>query len=63
VRELLSSIERVIGRRVVIERAEGEYAGVRRNLLDVSKLHVRTGWSPCVDLDAGIAHLWRTIAQ
>ena len=63
VRELLSRIERVTGRPVVIERTEGEYAGVRRNLLDVSKLRAHTGWSPCVELDAGIAHLWKAIAR
>ncbi len=58
VRDLLGVIERTTGRPAVIERVTGEYAGVRRNLLDVSKLQARTGWTPEVDLVRGIAHLW-----
>jgi UDP-glucose 4-epimerase len=62
-RELLAVIERVTGKSVVVEHVEGEYAGVRRNLLDVSKLRARTGWSPRVGLEEGIARLWKTIVR
>jgi UDP-glucose 4-epimerase len=61
VRELLDVIERVTGRPVALEHAPGEYSGVRRNLLDISRLRAATGWSPRIALTDGIAHLWSWI--
>lgn len=61
-RAVLATIERVVGHLVPIEHVPGEYAGVRRNVLDVSKLRARTGWSPRVTLEAGIAQIWKGLA-
>lgn len=61
-RELVDVIRRVTGHRPAIERVEGEWAGVRRSVLDVSKLRSRTGWEPRIGLDEGIAHLWETVS-
>lgn len=57
--EVLALIERITGRRVAVERVEGEYTGVRRNVLDVSKLRAGTGWAPRVSLQDGVAQMWR----
>lgn len=62
-RELLAVIERVTRQSVHVEHVDGEYAGVRRNVLDVSKLRTHTGWSPRVGLEEGIARLWNAIAR
>lgn len=62
VEEVLSVIERVTGRAPLVERVRGEYAGIRRSLLDVSKLRARTGWEPRIDVATGVAQLWKHLA-
>jgi len=63
VRELLAIVSEVVGRPLVVERASDEYAGVRRNVLDVSRLRARTGFTPKVDLLSGVAHVWRSLER
>ena len=62
VRDLLGMIRRVTGREPAIEEAGGEWAGVRRSVLDVSKLRARTGWRPRIGLEDGIANLWEIVS-
>lgn len=61
IRDLLAVIQRVTGREPVIERRSSEWVGVRRSVLDVSKLRARTGWAPQIGLEDGIAHLWEQV--
>ncbi len=61
VREVLDIVRRVTGHDVTVERVPGEYTGVRRSVLDVSKLRERTGWAPQIGIEEGIAHLWRSL--
>lgn len=61
VREVLALIGEVVGRPVEVDALPGAYTGVRRNLLDVTKLRARVGWRPRVTLREGIAHLWRCL--
>lgn len=61
VADILDVVRRVTGREVRIERVAGEYTGVRRSILDVSKLRTRTGWTPQVTIEEGISHLWRSL--
>jgi UDP-glucose 4-epimerase len=63
VREVLDVIRHVTGRELALERVPGEYAGVQRSVLDVSRLRTRTGWAPEVELEEGIAHLWASFAE
>lgn len=61
VRELLEIVSGIVGRPLVIERATDEYTGVRRNVLDVSRLRERIGWAPRIDLRRGVAQIWRSL--
>jgi len=63
VREVLDVIRHVTGGEIALERVSGEYAGVRRSVLDVSRLRTRTGWEPEVELEEGIAHLWASFGE
>ncbi len=56
--EVLDVIRQVTGREFALETVPGEYAGVHRSVLDISKLRARTGWTPGITLEEGIAHLW-----
>jgi len=56
--EVLDVIRHVTGREFALEVVPGEYAGVRRSVLDTAKLRARTGWAPGIELEEGIAHLW-----
>ncbi len=61
--EVLDVIRRATGRNVAIERAPGEYTGVQRSVLDVTKLQTLTGWRPQIGLEEGVAHLWQRLQQ
>jgi len=61
VEEILQVIERVTGRAVEVERATGQYAGVRRSLLDVSRLRARVAWEPRIDLETGVRTMWESL--
>lgn len=63
IRELIDLISGVVGRPVALEPMPGAYAGVRRNVLDVTRLRERVGWRPQVTLRDGIAHLWRSMTR
>jgi len=61
VRALLEIVSEVVGKPLVIEQATDEYTGVRRSVLDISRLRERTGFAPRVDLRSGVAHVWRSL--
>jgi UDP-glucose 4-epimerase len=61
IREILSVIQEVTGRKVAIEHVDREYAGVQRSVLDISRIRERTGWTPSVGLPMGIEHLWKSL--
>jgi len=56
--EVIALIRAVTGRNPRIEHVPGAYHGVARNVLGIARIHARTGWTPVVDLRAGIARTW-----
>ena len=59
--EVVALVGTVTGRAPRLERVPQAYAGVSRNVLDISRLQSRTGWRPQVDLATGIARTWQAM--
>jgi UDP-glucose 4-epimerase len=60
-RDVISLIQDVSGVPVKIERMEGMYTGLKRSVLDVSRLKTITGYSATTSLKEGISRCWDAI--
>jgi UDP-glucose 4-epimerase len=58
-REVMTALEEVSGRRLERRHRDDVYAGIPYNVLDTSALAAATGWRPRHDLRAGLAVAWR----
>ena len=62
VTDVLRTMERVVGRRLLVERVPS-YVGPARSVLDPGKMMHATGWRPEFDLEAGIAAAWARLCS
>lgn len=56
--QLISLVERVIGRKMRIESLRASEGDVGRIALDTGKIREATGWEPAISLSEGIARTW-----
>ena len=62
VRDVLRTIEKVVGRPPRVENVPS-YVGPARSVLDPGKMMRATGWSPGFDLQTGVAAAWFRLGQ
>lgn len=59
--ELIAAMERVTGRRGVVDFTEARKADAPRVVLDIGRIKAMMGWAPTISLDEGLARTWRWI--
>ncbi|MEP9353627.1 NAD-dependent epimerase/dehydratase family protein [Xanthobacter sp. KR7-65] len=55
--DVIAKLERVVGRRLPIERVAPRQFDVSASVLDIRRADERLGWTPAIDLDLGIEML------
>lgn len=58
VRQIIEIIKEVTGIPLECTYTESEYAGVRRNVLNISKIKKHVGWTPKYEIAEGIREVW-----
>ena len=56
--DIISEIEKVVGRKAEVAFEPAQIGDVTTNVLDISKIHQATGWKPATPLDSGISQTW-----
>ena len=59
VNELVQNISSFLGRPSKAAHAAARGVDVRRNILDITKIHRELGWRPVTSLNDGVALTWR----
>jgi nucleoside-diphosphate-sugar epimerase len=55
---MISAIEATVGQSAILNFEPAQPGDVSANVLDITKIHSATGWTPATNLADGLAQTW-----